>query len=161
MIYDSRIETEEHRRAVAGYTFRLGHQISLRGISHDDSKITDPVEKEMFDRCIPALRDNEFGTEAYQNTLADMGEGLQLHYANNRHHPEHFKDGVDGMNLVDVVEMLCDWVASAERRGAEVDFDYVANRFNLSPQLVSILKNTVRELLDVWRSNGRIDIRGD
>ena len=34
----------------------------------------------------------------------------------NRHHPEHFgEDGIRGMNLPDVVEMLCDWKAASER----------------------------------------------
>jgi hypothetical protein len=35
-----------------------------------------------------------------------MGDGLKHHYAHNRHHPEFFgEDGVDGMSLVDVIEM--------------------------------------------------------
>jgi hypothetical protein len=44
-----------------------------------------------------------------------MGDGLKHHYAHNRHHPEFFgEDGVDGMSLVDVIEMLADWKAATE-----------------------------------------------
>jgi hypothetical protein len=45
-----------------------------------------------------------------------MGDGLMHHDAHNRHHPEFFgEDGVDGMTLVDVIEMLADWKAASER----------------------------------------------
>jgi hypothetical protein len=42
--------------------------------------------------------------------------GLKHHYAYNRHHQEFFgEDGVDGMTLVDLIEMLPDWKAATER----------------------------------------------
>jgi hypothetical protein len=45
-----------------------------------------------------------------------MGDGLKHHYSHNRHHPEFFgEDGVDGMTLVDLIEMLADWKAATER----------------------------------------------
>jgi len=74
-----------------------------------------------------------------------MGEGLAHHYENNRHHPEHFADGVAGMTLVDVAEMLADWKAATERvkdgdltRSLKIQQE----RFGLSDDLVSILRNT-------------------
>jgi hypothetical protein len=75
-----------------------------------------------------------------------MRPALEHHYAKNRHHPDHFKNGVDEMNLLDVLEMLLDWKASSERhddgnirRSIEIN----ADRFKLSPQLVKLLENTV------------------
>jgi len=56
---------------------------------------------------------------------------------------------VDGMNLIDVVEMLADWKAATERhpdgdmlKSLEIN----ASRFKLSPQLYSIFKNTIEEM---------------
>ena len=50
------------------------------------------------------------------------------------------------MTLLDLVEMLCDWSAACERHGdgsmtksVEINID----RFNIDPQLASILKNSV------------------
>jgi hypothetical protein len=37
-----------------------------------------------------------------------MAPALKHHYENNRHHPEHFKNNIDDMNLIDLIEMLCD-----------------------------------------------------
>lgn len=56
---------------------------------------------------------------------------------------------VDGFDLLDLVEMLCDWKAATERhndgdimRSIEIN----EKRFNLSPQVASILRNTVERL---------------
>jgi len=75
--------------------------------------------------------------------LTAMKQGLVYHYAANRHHPEHFTEGIDGMTLTDVVEMFCDWLAAAERKGKCVDWDYLQQRFGLAPQLVNVLRNTL------------------
>jgi Family of unknown function (DUF5662) len=68
-----------------------------------------------------------------------MGEGLKHHYEANRHHPGHFDDGVNGMTLVDVIEMLADWKAATERR-ADGDLakslEIQRERFSLCDQLV-------------------------
>lgn len=74
-----------------------------------------------------------------------MGVGLKHHYAANRHHPEHFPDGVNDMTLVDVLEMLADWKAATERHAdgnLRQSLDIQRNRFQLSDQLVAILRNT-------------------
>lgn len=33
---------------------------------------------------------------------------LDHHYQNNDHHPEHFELGINGMNLLQLLEMLAD-----------------------------------------------------
>jgi hypothetical protein len=38
----------------------------------------------------------------------------------NSHHPEHYGNrGISGMDLFDVVEMMCDWMAAARRNPAD------------------------------------------
>ena len=52
---------------------------------------------------------------------------------------------VNDMNLLDIVEMLCDWKAASERHNdgnIRKSIEINANRFGLSPQLVKILENT-------------------
>lgn len=58
---------------------------------------------------------------------------------------------VDDMNLLDVVEMLCDWMASSERQhngNLKQTLEENAERFGISPQLAQILMNTIQELED-------------
>jgi hypothetical protein len=81
--------------------------------------------------------------------LRDMKPALDHHYANNRHHPEHFgEEGIDGMNLFDVLEMFIDWTAST-RRHADGDIaksiEINKKRFGMSDQLAQIFRNTVRD----------------
>ncbi|GAB3899985.1 hypothetical protein GCM10029964_086700 [Kibdelosporangium lantanae] len=85
----------------------------------------------------------------FLHALVDsMGQGLRHHYAHNRHHPEHFADGVNGMTLVDLVEMLADWKAATERTFPHGDLaDSLAinrERFGIAPRLMDILANTAR-----------------
>jgi hypothetical protein len=77
-----------------------------------------------------------------------MGDGLRHHYDHNRHHPEHFSDGVNGMTLVDLIEMLADWKAATERHAdGNLGKSLVIqqSRFNLSAQLADILWNTATD----------------
>jgi hypothetical protein len=60
-------------------------------------------------RIHPKAQDEHLRSDQYKGYLEAMGDGLKHHYAHNRHHPEFFgEDGVDGMSLVDVIEMLAD-----------------------------------------------------
>ena len=119
-------------------------ELLRRGELHDQSKL-EPPEVSVFTEFTARLATSTYGSEEYNSFKASMKPALDHHYAHNRHHPEHFKHGVDDMNLLDIVEMLCDWKAASERhndgnirRSIEIN----ADRFKLSPQLVRILENT-------------------
>ena len=76
-----------------------------------------------------------------------MNGALQHHYAQYRHHPEHFDNSVDDMNLIDIVEMFCDWKAASERQldgNLLKSIEKNANRFSMDPQLKRILINTAK-----------------
>jgi hypothetical protein len=48
------------------------------------------------------------------------------------------------MDLFDVVEMMCDWMAAARRNPEDgVKIDYNVRQFGIEPQLASILANTL------------------
>lgn len=84
-----------------------------------------------------------------------MAKGLEHHYVNNRHHPEYFKSdipeasGIKNMNLVDLVEMFCDWKAATLRHK---DGDIIKSieqnqvRFGYSDDLKAIFLNTAKLL---------------
>ncbi len=59
------------------------------------------------------------------------------------------ESGLNGMSLLDIVEMLCDWKAASERtRQGSIAASLAHNkeRFGIDDQLAAILENTVREL---------------
>ena len=142
-------ETQSHIQNVCDFMVRIVRQLLGRAVRHDQSKLM-PPELPVFVEYTPKLQTSTYGSKEYKEFLKGMKPALDHHYAENRHHPEHFENGVDGMNLVDLMEMLCDWKAATMRhedgdilRSIELN----KKRFKLSPQLVSILKNTA-ELFD-------------
>lgn len=83
-------------------------------------------------------------------SLDGMKPALDHHYANSRHHPEHFAKGILDMNLIDIVEMLCDWKAASERQkdgNLLKSIELNAARFGYDDQVKQILINTAK-LLD-------------
>jgi hypothetical protein len=146
--YDSRPDTCAHIATVRDYIDRAVTNLVQRSADHDASKLESP-EVEMFDEYTPKLRDTTYGSDEYKSYLAAMGEALEHHYAANSHHPEHFADGIKGMSLLDVLEMLCDWKAATERHAdGDLAKSIMLNqgRFAYSDDVRDILVNTAREL---------------
>jgi hypothetical protein len=142
--YDSTLDTMRHSRRVDELLLQVIIALQQRVTRHDLSKMA-PPEKAVFDRVTPRLKSSTYGSEEYKASLADIGDVLVHHYGANRHHPEHFSDGVAGMTLVDVIEMLADWRAATERH-ADGSLDRSLRigeeRFGIDPQLMAILRNT-------------------
>jgi len=146
--YDSTSETLKHIKRVSELLSLASINLLQRGIKHDNSKLETP-EKEEFDRLTPLLKGCSFGTNEYQNHLTQLKLALDHHYKNNSHHPQHYCNGVDGMDLFDLMEMFLDWKASSERHDDGDIYKSIsinADRFKLSEQLVKILENTAKNL---------------
>lgn len=148
MSYDSTADTLEHIANVQGKMHEITSRLVNRAHEHDQSKLESP-EKEAYDVITPRLRGLTYGSEEYRAGLREMKPAISHHYAANSHHPEHYPDGVNGMSLLDVCEMIADWKAASERH-ADGDIlkslEINRERFGLSDQLYNILLNTVREL---------------
>jgi hypothetical protein len=112
--YDSTEDTKKHISRVQHYLAIIFREIANRYEAHDASKLQ-PPEKETFDRVTPLLSGMTYGSDEYKATLGQMQVALDHHYAHNRHHPEHFSNGINEMNLIDLVEMFCDWKSASER----------------------------------------------
>lgn len=120
-------------------------ELLRRGELHDQSKLA-PPEVALFTEMTDKLAKSTYGSPEYEAFRKQLGPALDHHYANNRHHPEHYKNGVDDMSLFDVLEMLMDWKASSERHNngnIRKSIEINGNRFGLSPQLIRMMDNTV------------------
>ena len=148
MSYDSQPDTLEHIATVQRFLGEAIGDLQARVSGHDRSKLEEP-EKSMFDEFTPKLRDTTYGSEEYESYRAAMGEALQHHYEVNDHHPEHFENGVAGMDLIQVVEMLADWKA-ATLRHADGDLGSSirknAERFGYGEEFEGLLWRTADRL---------------
>jgi hypothetical protein len=144
--YDCTTDVKAHIALVQKWMKDFAYILAGRASVHDESKLKNPEEKAMFDKWTPELQKRKLGSPEYQEALEQMGGGLKLHYEANEHHPEHFSNGVDGMTFYNLIEMVCDWMAAAERKGSPVDMDYLQEHFHIAPQLRPIIENTFNEL---------------
>jgi hypothetical protein len=145
MTYDSREDTYEHIRQVSERLKSVCTELRERGRFHDMSKLG-PEEKPIFDALTPKFKELTYGTDEYRASLKELGPALAHHYAENTHHPEHYPNGIAGMDLLDLIEMYCDWSAAMLRDAGSLEDDELwrrrAERFGIEPQLLSILRNT-------------------
>lgn len=138
---DSRPDTEDHIKKVQARLQEMISALTIRAAHHDESKLVEP-EKSGYDALQDKLAGRDYDAVAWDVALAH-------HYANNRHHPEHHENGIAGMTLLDLNEMLSDWKGASERHGQnslETSIAAMAKRFSISKQVAAILVNTVREL---------------
>lgn len=145
-IAECQVETQKHIEAVRKYIRFIIDKIEMRGVKHDASKLESP-EVEAFAECTSILKSLTYGSEEYAAQLEKLKPALEHHYATNRHHPEHFVNGIDDMTLIDLIEMFCDWKASTLRHNDGnllKSIEINAERFNIDPQLTKILINTAR-----------------
>lgn len=148
--YDSTAETLAHIKRVSDLMSMAASELLERARLHDQSKLHSP-EKELFDEMTPKLANMKYGSDEYAECLRELKPARDHHYANNTHHPQYYEDGVDGMNLFDILEMFLDWKAATERTkdgdiGESIKFNAV--RFGMSDQLCKIMENTLAWLND-------------
>lgn len=139
-------DTKEHISQVREFMLIFAQELIRRALVHDQSKLEAP-ELDVFTEYTPKLKDSTYGSEEYKTFLAEMQVALKHHYANNSHHPEHYDNGIRGMDLADIVEMMCDWKAATMRHtdgDITKSIEFNKTRFDYSDDLEQIFKNTVK-----------------
>lgn len=147
-VAECQVETQKHIEAVRKYIRFMIDKIEMRGVKHDASKLESP-EVEAFAELTPMLAATTYGSPEYQTFLEKLKPALDHHYAANRHHPQHFRNGINDMTLIDIIEMFCDWKASTLRQNDGnllKSIETNAERFEFDGQLKQILLNTARML---------------
>ncbi len=136
--------TAAHIRRVGDLLVEQSHALMKRAVHHDSSKWS-VAEYPYFEEATPRLADLVYGSEEYRQQMIAIKPAIKHHQATNSHHPEHYPNGISDMDLLDLVEMLCDWKAAGER---QVDGDILRSleinkeRFGIDDQLYNVLRTT-------------------
>jgi len=167
----------KHISRVREYLLEFQERLHKRGQEHDFSKLTEE-ELPYFEKYAPLLKTCKYGSDEYKKFLEELSPALKHHYVKNRHHPEHFtkyvcngcftvyhkerpnrcstcgysqmqeESDISQMNLIDLVEMLCDWIAAGEQHkdGGNIfrSININQERFGYSDEIKSILINTAK-----------------
>ena len=121
-------------------------RLNERKITHDESKIKED-EFSGFEILDSDEVFKKFGTPEYKE-LIEKNEGIKLHYERNSHHPEHFEEGIDEMNIFDIIEMVIDWKSAAEtyNNDFEKSLDYSIKRFGCDNTQEWLIRLIAKEL---------------
>lgn len=147
-VYDSTNDTLKHIKRVNELLLEASMELQRRAIIHDKSKLNSP-EKEFFDEFTPKLAGCTYGSDEYKEFLKGLKVGLDHHYANNSHHPEHYENGMNGFDLFDLIEMFFDWKAATERHydgNIYKSIEINQKRFGYPDMVANIFNNTARKL---------------
>ena len=145
---ESKFKTMRHIETVRNYLDYVIRMLLERQRYHDQTKLESP-EVEIFEEYTPKLRGVTYGSDTYKEYMKEMNVAIDHHNRNNRHHPEHYAMGIKGMDLIDLLEMICDWRAASLRHN---DGDILKSieinqkRFGYSDELKCILENTANLL---------------
>jgi len=147
---DSKVETRKHIQQVRDLIDVVINKLKWRAYFHDRSKLESP-EVEIFDQFNENLPKLTYGSEEYKQNLEMVKPALEHHYKHNPHHPEYYENGIREMNLLDLIEMLCDWKAATLRHedgDIRKSVEINQKRFGYSDELKQIFLNT----LDNWEN---------
>lgn len=142
------IETEEY---IKGHISRVRRHINTfiqllirRAEKHDKSKLEEP-ELSWWKEMDKEPR-YPYGSEEYKQKIKRWSKVFKHHYQYNRHHPEHYEYGVSEMTLIDIVEMMCDWLGYKDTttvtEAIKVCDEQMA-RYDISEELRQIIFNTL------------------
>lgn len=137
-------QTKNHIFKVGSFIKKIIDELEKRANNHDQSKLSDN-ELPYFAKS-KDLSKMIYGSEEYFEELKLLKPALDHHYKSNRHHPEYFENGINDMNLVDLIEMFCDWKAATLRhKNGDINKSIEINseRFKIDPQLKKILQNSI------------------
>jgi len=173
---ENEMETREHIDNVRKFINILNYELIARGIDHDQSKLEFPEKeifeeytpklkettygsiqyqeylKEMKIATDHHYLVNRHHPEHFSNTFKCEDCGTIYTGFQNEcdvcHHFDSLKRVCDisKMNLIDLIEMICDWKAATLRHNNGDIYKSIEinrKRFNISDQLTSILFNTI------------------
>lgn len=140
-----KLDLNAHIRLQQKFTAEMVSKINEDSESHDASKLIEP-EYSFYMKLNKALKPIKYGSPEYKDIM--QHPMVSHHQKNNSHHPEYYDNGVNGMNLIDVVNMLADWKAASMRSDTPFIEGLKKNkeRFGIDNQLYDILENTVKLL---------------
>lgn len=128
-------------------------KLEERAEKHDASKLVEP-ELSGFIQLAEAMKlsDHAYGSPEYRENLARYKTVILEHYRVNDHHPEHFSNPETGeptlaaMDLLSILEWLCDGFAASQRHGDKADYAeslwIQRERFSIQSDLFTIIWHT-------------------
>lgn len=148
---DTESYIRNHIKRVQNKLFKLIAALTIRSQEHDKSKLEEP-EFSLWKKMDEEPR-YPYGSKEYKNKIERYRELFEMHYKKNPHHPEHFQNGISDMTLIDLVEMLCDWISYKDNISVTEAIEMVekqSERFEYSDEIKNMLINTLNTYFAIF-----------
>lgn len=138
----------EHQQKVAAVIRQVIQELIARALTHDASKFTTQELKDNLvtlpDKWGLLAEGHGYHSPEQEQHRARFTAEIARHRKAHRHHPEYHADGVNDMDLIDLIEMICDWYVSAP----DIDQSIRKNSedYEIDPHISRILENTASKL---------------
>ncbi len=141
----------EHQQKVGAVMLKVINELIHRALTHDASKFTTQQLRDNLVTLPDKWKIQEAGHGYHSPEQGEhrkrFAQEIHRHRSAHPHHPEHFGNDVNKMNLIDLMEMLCDWYVASP----DIDQSIHENSrdYKIDPHISQILKNTARKLKEI------------
>lgn len=134
----------EHRALVHDKMATVSRDINTRARHHDQSSLNGS-EFRIYEEHFDELQKYPMFDPRRDAVLKEMRVATMYHHNANDHHPEHFDDGINGMNLIQMIEFVADIMSQSEQNGIDVYemLPLLKDQYDISSQLYQVILNTV------------------
>lgn len=143
-----REDTIDHINKVRNNLDLIIGELYGRGKDHDLSKFMSE-EQDIYAVVVPKLQGLEYGTPEYKEATDKLGPAWEHHLEHNDHHSRHHENGIYDMDLMMIIEMLCDWKAANDRNpnnNFEEGLLINLGKYEIEDQLASVILHTAKNL---------------
>jgi len=128
--------------------FKVCMVLMYRALVHDFSKFG-KHEEPYYRKYALRLRKSKYGSKEYEGLMQSIKPAINHHYEKNPHHPEHYENGIHGMSLLDLIEMLCDWKSAGKRHkdgNIIKSIEIGKGRFGYDDEMKNRLEKSAKEM---------------
>ena len=142
---------QEHSQNVGAVVLKVCEELMRRALTHDASKLSAQELEDNFkalpDKWRIQAQGHGYHSDEQEKHRKKFAAEIHRHRSTHPHHPEYFGNDVNKMNLIDLIEMLCDWYVSS------VDIDESirenSSEYKIDPHISQILENTALTLKEI------------
>lgn len=137
-----------HKAGVQKKLNILINELKKRAETHDNSKLVQP-EYNGWVKMDKEIR-HPYGSKEYFEKMERYKWLFEEHYRVNRHHPEHWQGFFSEMDLLDLLEMIVDWVSYNENLTYDDAISLIeeqCKRFDFPELLKDLILNTLHNYI--------------
>lgn len=144
----------QHIEKVERNLIILGVQLDIRSDEHDKDKFTNKNIYNVYNKHFPILKKLPFGSDEYR--AYEKEHFKEAHYLHNQQRHQFYCEEHEAdtkVNLIDVAEVICDILASAEQYNDKLDIEAVADIVYNKPTMKNyvsreLILNTIKFMLE-------------